>query len=102
MNTEEMRNYLLNNGFSRVRQLDDDTWVGILKLAFTTSVCIDIEEVSPFRYRWCFQDPAEAVYFFETVKDYREIPTRRESLRGHRYRGEPLLREKDEYGFDKW
>ncbi|HBM2881016.1 TPA: hypothetical protein LVL09_004838 [Klebsiella oxytoca] len=102
MNTEKMRNFLLDNGFSKVRQLEDGTWVGVLKLAYTTSVCVDIEEISPFRYRWCFENPAEADYFFETVKDYREIPARRESLRGHRYRDEPLLREKDEFGFDKW
>jgi hypothetical protein len=31
-----------------VRQLADDSWIGVLKLAFTTSVCMDIDEVSPF------------------------------------------------------
>lgn len=102
MTSEEMQIFLHENGFSKVRQLEDNTWIGILKLAFTTSVCVDIDEFSPFQYRWCFEDPAEANYFFETIKDYREIPKRRASLRGHRYRGEPLLREKDEYGYDKW
>ncbi|HGV4939764.1 TPA: hypothetical protein ACNHBH_002515 [Klebsiella pneumoniae] len=102
MTPEEMHEYLLQQGFLRVRQLADDSWIGVLKLAFTTSVCMDIDEVSPFRYRWCFSDPSEAHHFFETAVDYDEVPTKRDSLKGHRYRGEPLLREKDEFGFNKW
>lgn len=102
MTPEEMREFLLQQGFLRVRQLADDSWIGVLKLAFTTSVCMDIDEVSPFRYRWCFADPNEAHHFFETAVDYDEVPTKRDSLKGHRYRGEPLLREMDEFGFDKW
>ncbi|WP_446914460.1 hypothetical protein, partial [Klebsiella pneumoniae] len=102
MDKNEMRNFLLQQGFLRVRQLADDSWIGVLRLAFTTSVCMDIDEVTPFRYRWCFADPAEAIHFFETAVDYDEVPTKRDSLKGHRYVGEPLLREKDEFGYDKW
>ncbi|MDW2825466.1 hypothetical protein [Klebsiella quasipneumoniae] len=46
MTPEEMHEYLLQQGFLRVRQLADDSWIGVLKLAFTTSVCMDIDEVS--------------------------------------------------------
>lgn len=102
MTTEEMRDFLLQNNFMRVRQLEDGSWIGTMKLMFTTSVCMDIDELSPFRYRWCFADPEEANHFFDTAVDFDEVPTRRTSLKGHRYRGEPLLREKDEFGFDKW
>lgn len=95
--------YLLTQcDFMKVRQLADGSWIGVMRLMFTYSVCMDIDEVTPFRYRWCFQDKAEADYFFETAVDFDEVPTRRVSLKGHRYRGEPLLREKDEHGFDKW
>lgn len=99
---EQIREFLLEQGFLRVRQLEDGSWIGVLRLVFTTSVCMDIDEFSPFRYRWCFADPAEANHFFETAVDYDEVPTKHDSLKGHRYRGEPLLREKDEFGFDKW
>lgn len=102
MTPEEMREFLLQQGFLRVRQLADDSWIGVLRLAFTTSVCMDIDEVTPFRYRWCFSDPAEANHFFESAVDYDEVPIKRKSLKGHRYRDEPLLREQDEFGFDKW
>ncbi|EPO4282072.1 hypothetical protein ACUARP_004551 [Klebsiella pneumoniae] len=102
MDKNEMHSFLLQQGFLRVRQLADDSWIGILQLAFTTSVCMDIDEVTPFRYRWCFADPAEANHFFETAVDYDEVPAKRSTLKGHRYRGEPLLREKDEFGFNKW
>ncbi len=26
-------------------------WIGVLKLTFTMSICIDIDEITPFRYR---------------------------------------------------
>lgn len=41
-----MHSFLLQQGFLRVRQLADDSWIGILQLAFTTSVCMDIDEVT--------------------------------------------------------
>ncbi|HAT1642304.1 TPA: hypothetical protein I8Y18_003466 [Raoultella ornithinolytica] len=98
----EVEEFLLSQGFTRVRKIKDGSWIGILPLAFTTSVCMDIEDITPFRYRWCFSDPDEAKYLFDTAKEFDEIPVKRDSLKGHRYRGEPLLREKDEFGFDKW
>jgi porphobilinogen deaminase len=47
MTTEEMRDFLLQNNFMRVRQLEDGSWIGTMKLMFTTSVCMDIDELSP-------------------------------------------------------
>lgn len=102
LNDDVVVDILLGHGFKKVRKIKDGSWIGILPLAFTTSVCMDIEEINPFRYRWCFSDPSEANHFFDTADDYDEVPIKRNSLKGHRYRGEPLLREQDEFGFDKW
>ncbi|HGH5398728.1 TPA: hypothetical protein ACJI3N_005332 [Raoultella planticola] len=98
----EIESILLDHGFKIVRKIQDGSWIGILPLAFTTSVCMDIDEFTPFRYRWCFADPAEATYLFDTATEFDEVPVKRDSLKGHRYRSKPLLREKDELGFYKW
>ncbi|WP_204787282.1 hypothetical protein, partial [Klebsiella pneumoniae] len=63
---------------------------------------LDIEEITPFRYRWCFANPVEALYLFDTATEFYEIPKKRSSLKGHRYRVAPLLVENDELGFPKW
>ncbi len=103
LSPEQIREFLLEQGFLRVRQLEDSSWIGVLRLAFTTSVCMDIDEFSPFRLSAGVSLTQQtANHFFETAVDYDEAPTKRDSLKGHRYRGEPLLREKDEFGFDKW
>ena len=102
MTPQQVEEYLIQQGFIKVRQLNDGCWIGVLKLVFTTSVCMDIGEISPFSYRWCFQDQREADHFFNTAVDFDEVPEMRNSLRGHRYRDRPLLVEKDEFGFDKW
>ncbi|MDG5868011.1 hypothetical protein [Klebsiella pneumoniae] len=75
---------------------------GYFPSAYTTSVCMDIEEITPFRYRWCFANPVEALYLFDTATEFYEIPKKRSSLKGHRYRVAPLLVENDELGFPKW
>ncbi|HBQ3191054.1 TPA: hypothetical protein L7W01_005365 [Klebsiella variicola subsp. variicola] len=98
----EIESILLDHGFKKVRKIKDGCWIGILPLAFTTSVCMDIDEITPFRYRWCFADPSEADFLFTTANEFDEVPVKRNSLKGHRYRDEPLLQEQDEFGYDKW
>lgn len=56
---------------------------------------MDIDEIMPFRYRWCFADPSEADFLFATANEFAEIPVKRNLLKGHRCRDEPLLREQD-------
>ncbi|HCU0313187.1 TPA: hypothetical protein OUE34_005267 [Klebsiella pneumoniae] len=90
-NPSEVENFLFGQGFIKVRKIDDGSWIGILPLAYTTSVCMDIEEITPFRYRWCFANPVEALYLFDTATEFYEIPKKRSSLKGHRYRVAPLL-----------
>lgn len=100
---EEVHAFLLENRFTSFRQLPTGEWIGMLRLMFSMSVCMDITPLSPYTYRWCFADAQEATHFFETAKEFDEVPQIRTSLKGHRYGGRsPLLTENDERGFPKW
>lgn len=101
---EEIRAFLTQSGFIDFRQLEDGTVIGLLPLMYTLSVCCDVTPTTAYHYRWCFEDREEAVYFFQSVKKFNEVPTRRKSLKGHRFprRSGPLLEENDENGFPKW
>jgi hypothetical protein len=64
MPDEEVIKYLTEvEMFGRVRKLEDGSFVGCMKLAYTMSVCTDITPSTPYAYRWCFKDPEEAFYF---------------------------------------
>lgn len=95
--------FMEENYYLMPRQLEGGEWVAMVRLAYTWSVCSDIRPATPFIYRWCFERKDEAVYFLKHMVDFDEVPERKTSLRGHRYMTEqPLYREKDELGFDKW
>lgn len=98
----DVRAFMEENYYLFPRQLEGGEWVGLVRLAYTWSVCCDIRPATPFIYRWCFEDRDEAIYFLESMVDFDEVPEHKTSLRGHRYRTEPLYREKDEMGFEKW
>lgn len=99
---EEIEQFLLKEGYLACRKLDDGEWIALLPLAFTLSVCCGPDFINAYQYRWCFKDHEEAVHFFKTCKEVDEIPTRRESLKGHRYARAPLLVEYDEFGHARW
>lgn len=102
MTKEQIDQFFKENLFIAWRQLPGGEWIALFPLMFTLSVCMDVTYSSPYAYRWCFEDPAEAWYFFENATEYDEVPTKRESLRGHRYRTTPKLLEFDERGFARW
>lgn len=100
---EEVIKYLTDvEGFSRVRKLEDGSFVGCMKLMYTMSVCTDITSSTPYAYRWCFKDPQEAFYFCDNIKEFDEIPEHRTSLQGHRFAREPRLAATDQLGFKRW
>lgn len=95
--SDEVKSY-----YSHIRQLDDGDWVGITKLAFTYAVCCGITEINPFTYRWCFESLEEAEFFFNTMKDFDEVPTKIDTLKGHRYLDAPRLVLYDQLGYPRW
>lgn len=102
MTDVEVENFLKYNQFIKFRKLQDGEWIGMLQLAFTMSVCCGITLHDCFKYRWCFENPDEALEFFNACQNYDDIPAKRESLKGHRYLTKPRIVEYDEYGFEKW
>jgi hypothetical protein len=94
--------YMESEGFTEVRQLEDGSWIGIYPLFTTWSVCLDVTKDTSYGYRWCFKDYDEALYFARTVKEFDEIPVKRESLKGHRYRDDPRIKMSNQLGFLRW
>lgn len=99
---EKVITYLTLNGFTNLKKLEDGSWCGLYRLAFTWSVCTDITYLTPYAYRWCFKDKAEADYFLENLKEFDEVPVKRTSLVGHRFSGEARLMAFDNLGLKKW
>ena len=99
---EEIITWLEGQHYISPRKLDDGSWVAISRLAYTWSVCVDMDEVTAYRYRWCFKDMFEALHFLATIKEFDELPVKRDSLVGHRYSGNPLLVEHWPDGHAKW
>lgn len=101
---EEVHDYLTTKcGIIHARKLEDGSWCGLMKLLYTLSVCMGISPTDAYCYRWCFEDPAEAVHLYKTATEYDEIPERRESLKGHRHTtGMPLYIEFEQLGLPKW
>lgn len=99
----EIDDFFKENSFIIWRKLDDGEYIALQRLMFTMSVCMGVELTLAYKYRWCFEDPAEAVQFFNQAKQYDDIPEQRESLKGHRYLSKkPLLVVLDELGLPKW
>lgn len=98
----EFKNFLLDQGFLSPRRLEDGEWVAMLPLMFTMSVCCGIGEHHTYRYRWCFGDREEAELFLAELVDFDDIPTKKDSLKGHRYLTTPRYMETDQLGINKW
>lgn len=96
MSDEQVITYLLEQGCGyyqreHIRKLPDGEWAIIMDLFFTTAVCLGVSKHHLYKYRWCFENPVEAHLFFNECQNYDDIPTKRDSLKGHRYLTEPLL-----------
>lgn len=99
---EELYQFFAENMLLDPRQLEDGSWCAKKKLAYTWSICCDVTPTTCFAYRWCFKDEAEADYFLATMKEFDEVPVKRDSLQGHRYNATPRLVITDELGIKKW
>lgn len=101
---EEIEAFLLAQHFICVRKLDDGEWIGLHRLAYTMSVCMGIEDISPFKYRWCFSDTDVAKDFYDNAVEYDEIPNEQQQafLKGHRHTSTPRIVLYDELGYPRW
>lgn len=99
---EEVTQFFEGQNYKFFRKLANGEWILLVRLAYTYAVCLGASPVSAYKYRWCFENWAEALLFYSTVADVKEVPTHRDSLKGHRYCDSPRLFVFDELGFCKW
>lgn len=104
MTDAEIKQFILSQGFIQTRKLPDGSWIGLLRLAFSMSVCVGIGRIQSFTYRWCFNDNISAQIFYASCEHLKEVPNEdlHDSLVGHRHTSTALLILQDEHGFDKW
>ena len=60
-------------GYRHVKQLPDGCWVGIIDLAFTTAICIDLNETG-YLYRFCFKEEEMAISALTKMQSAEEVP----------------------------
>lgn len=104
MDDESFHDFLIDQGYISPKKLSDDNeWVAICPLAYSTSVCCGMDVVTAFKYRWCFAKKEDAQTFFDNLKCFDDIPANLDQLVGHRYsNGIPLAMATDERGHNKW
>lgn len=104
MSDEEIVEFLKSQGFIDVRKLPDGHWIGLLRLAFSMSVCVGIGYTESFTYRWCFNDNISATIFYSSATHLKEIPNEdlHDSIVGHRHTSQALIILNDENGFPRW
>ena len=103
VNEDDFKAFLAKEGYTAFKKLPDGEWAAIMPLVFSTSVCCGIDYISPFKYRWCFKKPSDALDFFNGLKEFDDIPDNQEGLVGHRYGAlGPRLMLKDAYGNNRW
>lgn len=99
---EEFYEFLQDQGYKNIRKLPDGEFAATIELAFTTAVCCGMDVVTAYKYRWCFSKSDDAIGFINSLTEFDQVPTNLENLKGHRYQDRPLLKLKDEKGFDRW
>lgn len=96
----EMGKAMDENHLYAPRQLKDGTWAALMPLAFTTSICVDFDDWSPFRTRYCFGHNAvlpsylTALYWLVRMDNCMSLPVGNCAYRGH-LGNQPIL--DDEY-----
>ncbi len=66
---KEIISWLEGNYYLSPRRIEDGSWVAINKLMYIWAVCVDMDEINAYRYRWYFEDINEALYFLATIKE---------------------------------
>lgn len=70
------------------RMLEDGVWAGLTRLAFTTAICIDFDEINAYRTRYCFGHNSylpsffTATYWLSRMKTSKSLPIGNCAFRG--------------------
>jgi len=60
MDDEQFRAFLIKDGYTHIRRLDDGTWVGLVSLLFTTGLCIGLDRFG-WERRYDYEHPVHAI-----------------------------------------
>lgn len=71
--TPEFESYLLENGYTHIRELEDGSVAALHRLLFTTGLCVDLNQVG-WASRYCFEDKAKAIEQLALLKDADSVP----------------------------
>ena len=71
---DEQRMYLENEKFFALRKIEGE-WCGLLELATTRSICMGIERLTSFKYRWCFKNRDQALIELDKMTAIDQVPT---------------------------
>lgn len=77
--TERMRDV---HGYIGAKRADDGTYIGILPLMFTMSICVGVTEISPFKKRYCYEDITECMSNYDSLDDSTFTPSGYIATRG--------------------
>ena len=71
MMTPEFAKFLVENGYTDVRNIGGGRWAGLLKFLFTHAIIVgQNNDWGNYEQRWCYHDKASALAAFEAVKDW--------------------------------
>lgn len=66
--------FFLDQGYLRVRKLEDGTFIGLGKLIFTTAIYCDLDQQG-YDKRFCFEKPEKALEEFNKMKTINDEPS---------------------------
>lgn len=61
-------------GFVGAKRLEDGTYVGLRRLAFTLAICIGVTETDTFKRRYCFSDITLCIDEYVKITTGDDIP----------------------------
>lgn len=76
-------------GLFAPRKLKEGIWCALTPLMFTTAICVDYDEISPFVSRYCFEDSnmldrhENALFWLSQFNDSLSLPIGNVAYRGH-------------------
>lgn len=73
---DEFTRRMVESGlFVFCRKLEDGTYIGLCRLAFTIALCIGITESAMFTRRYCYDNAGDALFEYDTMTRGDYLPT---------------------------
>jgi hypothetical protein len=73
MDDDKFRLFLIENEYQAARKLPDGTWAGLIRLAFTTGLCIGLTDTGWTR-RFCYENLTDALGALQDLQAWDDEP----------------------------